>query len=434
MSKVDWNTSSKIGVQLLFFLLLNTFLYNYHFRVGFNLYLSDLFLIVILAITLFHWLTKSPPHFHWPFLFIFLLLFLYYLFLAFYAYSILGNSTSATLGRFKNLFVYPLLFFSGLTFTTTTSDMDKYLRYIRIHILISILFGILSLKFPSLDLTNIYIKGEVVASRYFMLVTHATALLCCFIFIHELLEISKKSQKTSRSLFFMGISALGIMGTQNRSVLIVFIFMIILVFFYSQKAGSPIKERMRIYLSCLLLLLVAVGFFLVQSPLYEKFQKRIQETTMAFSGEGEFFNTIPGVRIGRTIAAFNEWTKSPIIGCGWGNQITEFKIYNWEGKYIRTNYGTPHNYYITILYQTGIIGFFIMMYFFYFLYKKIKPHRQLHPQNIMSYTFFIFYLGFMVFNIANTHFYGDPVFIPVFFFLLGAMVSYSYQSKHEVTS
>ena len=72
-----------------------------------------------------------------------------------------------------------------------------------------------------------------------------------------------------------------------------------------------------------------------------------------------------------------------------------------------------------------------MMLFFYRLYKKIRPANRLNRQNTLAYTIFIFYIAFMVFNVANTHFYGDPVFIPVFFFLLGAFVSYSSFSRLE---
>ena len=409
--------------QLLFFLLLNTFLWNYHFKLGLNLYLSDFLGTALLAFTLVRWLRESPPSRYRPWLFLFIALFIYYLFQVFYAYTLLGNSPNAIMGRARNLFFYPLLFFAGLTFTTNAADMDKYILFTRVHVFISVLLGVLSLKFPALNPARIYIEGDIVPAQYFMVVTHGTALLCCWLFIYEFINFARHGN--ARSFFFLGITAVGIMGTQNRSILATFIIMIGLVFFYSRKAESPIKERMRIYLVFLLILLVVGGFWLVQSPLYEKFRERIHDTAAAFTGEEEFFNTNPGVRVGRTIATYKEWLKSPIIGCGWGNQITEFKIYDLRGNYVRTNYGTPHNYYITILYQVGLIGFLIMMVFYYRLYRSIKPGEPLYRKNIMVYSLFIFYVGFMVFNVANTHFYGDPVFIPVYFFLLGAMVSYS---------
>ncbi len=430
----NWNASLKIVSQLLFFLLLNTFLYNYHFRIGINLYLSDFLTMALLALTLLRWWNEFPSLPYRPWMRLFLILFFYYLVLALYAYVLLGNSPNAVMGRFRNLFFYPLLFFSGLTFTTTPDDMKKYIYFVRVHVLVSVMLGALSLKYPALKPAKIYIEGEIVEAQYFMMVTHGTALLCCWLFIYELFHLAQKNN--AQSLFFLGISAVGILGTQNRSILVTFIIMIGLAFFYSRKAEIPIRKRMRMYLAGLLILLVGAGFFMVQSPYYEKFKKRIRQTIEAFSGKKEFFNTNPGIRVGRTIAAYKEWLKSPVFGCGWGNQITEFKIYDWQGHYVRSNYGTPHNYYITILYQVGIIGFLIMMYFFYLVYKRIKPPGPLHRENIMAYAFFIFYIGFMVFNIANTHFYGDPVFIPVFFFWLGAPIATNIATKtqrHEGT-
>lgn len=423
------NLSFKPAVQFLYFLLMNTFLFNHHFKVGVNLYLSDFIAIAIIGFTILHWLQDSPPPIHRSFLFSYFILFLYFLFLVFYAYVILENDTSAILGRFRHLFIYPLLFFSGLTFIHTKKDIETAFTYIRIHILFAITFGVLSIFYPSLNFSRIYLEGEIVDTLYFMLVPYGTALFCCLLFIYELLELSKKSAHTFRSFFFMLISTIGIVGTQNRSLLGTFIIMIILAFFYSFRAQSPIKERMRIFLSFLILLSIIGGFWVVQSPVYDKFKRRINQTINAFSGNTNFFATIPGVRIGRTIATYREWIKSPIIGCGWGNQITEFKIYDFDGNYIRTNYGTPHNYYITILYQTGLIGFLIMMHLYFRMYRKIKPKKRLQKDNTYRYTFLIFFIGFMIFNIANTHLYGNPVFIPVFFFLMGSMVSFSTQEQ-----
>lgn len=429
--RTDQQRLLQTGVYLLFFLLINTFSYNYHFKIGINIYLSDIFLGLLFALTLMRWLRQSPPLFQQSYLFLFLVIFIYYIFQVFYAYSILGNSIADVFGRFKNLFIYPLLFFVGLTFTTEKRQMEKYFSLIQVQILFALLFGLLSLKYQTLDVSAIYASGEVVDSQYFMLVSHGTALFCCLIFVYHLLQVAQKGPKPLKSVIFMSLSVIGILGTQNRSVLVSFLIMIVLIFFYSRKADILIKTRIKLILSGLILFLVVIAIFLLQSPLYNKFEKRINETVSTFSGSREFFNTNSGIRVGRTIAAFNEWKKSPIFGCGWGTQITEFKIYDFDGRYVRTNYGTPHNYYITILYQTGIIGFFFMMIFFYQLYQGIKPRTHLNSQSIMGYSLFIFYIAFMVFNVANTHFYGDPVFIPVFFFLLGVMAGYAHAVNHQ---
>jgi O-antigen ligase len=360
---------------------------------------------------------------------LFSLLFLYYLFLIFYSYAILGNDLSVVFGRFRTLFFYPLLFFPGLLFTGNKRDVDMYFRVIKIYVLISVIIGFLSLKFPGLDLALRFARDDsgvtLVESPYFMIVNHGTALLCCLVFIHELLNILREPGKILKPVFFVGISLTGIIGTQNRSIYIFFILSFFLILWYTRKAERIIKVRIKIFALFLIILTVGIMSFLINSPLYEKFEERIDSTIGTFSGERYFFNTITGIRIGRTIATFKEWLKTPVLGCGWGNQMTEYHIYDLEGNYVRTNYGTPHNYYITILYQTGIPGFVIMICIFYGIYRSLKPRERLNRENTTAYSLFIFYLVFLVFNIANTHLYAHPVFIPVNFFLLGAAVSYS---------
>jgi O-antigen ligase len=281
--------------------------------------------------------------------------------------------------------------------------------------------------YPSFRITKIYARDEagaaVVETLYYMIVEHGTALLCCFVVIHELLVILKKPKKILKPVFFVTTGLIGILGTQNRSIYIVFLFLIFLIAWYTRKAEKIIKARMKT-MALFLGLFVAVSIVvIIHSPLREKFQDRIDETIKTFTGEKDFFNTITGVRVGRTIATFKAWLKTPVLGCGWGNQIREYHIYDLEGNYVRTNYGTPHNYYLTILYQTGIVGFVIMISILAGIYRSLKPGKRLNRENTMEYSLFIFYLAFLVFNIANTHLYAHPVFIPVNFFLLGAVVS-----------
>jgi len=288
---------------------------------------------------------------------------------------------------------------------------------------VSIVIGVLSLKYPFLSMSRIYLEGELAEPRYFMIVTHGTALLCCLLFVYELVTLATQRRGASRSVFFLAVALLGIIGSQNRSVLITFLLMAGLVFLFGFSAGQATRKRMRVCAVLTVVLLAGFSLILVLSPLYAKFQDRITETINAFTGKQEFFTTIPGIRVGRTIATYQEWLKSPVIGCGWGSQVTEFPIYDLEGNYIRTNYGTPHNYYITILYQVGAIGFLIMMVFLGGVFWRIRPVGKMDSNNVAGHSLFIFYAGFLVFNIANTLFYGNPVFIPVCGYLLGAAVS-----------
>lgn len=423
LTAAEWRSTLKAWAHLLFFLLLNSFLYNHHFKIGINLYFSDLLVFALLALTLFIWMEASPGRDTQPWLWFFFLLFAYYLFLAFYAYAWLGNGIPDIMGRFRHLYFYLLPFLAGLVFTHSGKDGTKYFWFIRIHVLVSVVIGVLSLKYPGLSMSRIYLEGELADPRYFMVVTHGTALLCCLLFVHELVTLATRRRGGVRPVFFLVVALVGILGSQNRSVLITFLLMAGLVFLFGFNAGKETRKRMRVCAVLTVALFAGFSLALMLSPLYAKFQDRITETIDAFSGKQEFFTTIPGIRVGRTIATYREWLKSPVIGCGWGSQITEFQIYDLEGNYIRTNYGTPHNYYITILYQAGVIGFMIMMAFLGGVFWRIRPAGKMDSENVAGYSLFIFYAGFLVFNIANTLFYGNPVFIPVCGYLLGAAVS-----------
>jgi O-antigen ligase len=427
--------SVKPLVEVLFFLLLSTYLYNTVFHIGINLYLSDLIVVAILALTVIQMIGKNHLHRYRRFIFLFALLFLYYLFLIFYSYALLGNSINDVFGRFRNLFFYPLLFFAGLLFTRGKADMNRYLGMIKIYLVIAVIVGMVGIVYPSIRMAKIYARDEagaaVVEPLYYMIVEHGTALMCCLVVIHQLLHLLKKPKKILGPVFFVTIGLIGIIGTQNRSIYIVLLLSFFLIGWYTRKSERKIKTRVRAAALFLILLLAVSIVVFIHSPLYEKFQDRIDETVTTFTGEKEFFNSITGIRLARTLITFNAWLKTPVLGCGWGNQITEYNIYDFHGNYIRTSYGTPHNYYLTILYQTGIIGFVIMIFIFSGIYRALKPRESLNRENTMAYSLFIFYLVFLVFNIANTHLYAHPVFIPLNFFLWGAAVSYSHQLKNE---
>lgn len=427
--------SVKPVIMALFFLLLTTYSFNRIFRVGINLYLSDFLVIAVMMFTVVQLFYGSGFYQFRNFKLLFSLLFLYYLFLIFYSYAILGNDLNMVFGRFRLLFFYPLLFFPGLLFTDDKRDIDRYFKMIEIYVLISVIIGLLSLKFPALTPVH-WFKGSdsgiiQVEPPYFMIVSHGTALLCCLVLIGELFCLLKEPKKIFKPVFFMAIGLIGILGTQNRGILIVSLLSLFLFFFYGRKGKQLTRLRIKTVIFSLIILFVGFVFILTRSPIYEKFEERIDETIETFTGEKYFFHTITGIRVGRTVTTIKEWLKTPILGCGWGNQITVYHIHDLEGNYVRTNYGTPHNYYLTILYQTGIPGFVLMICIFYGIYRKLKPRERPNRENTMAYSLFIFYLAFLVFNIGNTHLYSHPVFVPVNFFLLGAAVSYSRHLKNK---
>jgi len=323
--------SFKPVIRVLFFLLLCTYSYNHIFKMGLNIYLSDFFVVALLLFSMLEFFTCRRIHNFSHYFMLFTLLFFYYSFLLFYSYAFLGSGLNEVLGRFRMLFFYPLLFFCGLITTNDLSEIEIYYTIIKIHVLVSVILGIISFNFPGFESVQQFKNSEsgviVTQKPYFMLVTHGTALLCCLVFIREFLDLLKKSKKVPGHIFFIVISLSGILGTQNRGIWIVFLLSILLLFFYTRKSEPLIRSRAKKVIIIFIIVLIAFLLVIFHSPLYKKFENRIDETVQTFTGEKAFFKSITGIRVARTMIAFREWLKTPILGCGWGNQIRKYEIY-----------------------------------------------------------------------------------------------------------
>ena len=102
----------------------------------------------------------------------------------------------------------------------------------------------------------------------------------------------------------------------------------------------------------------------------------------------------------------------------------ELKIYDFNGKFLKTAYGTPHNYFINQLLQTGIVGLIFMLRIFYLVHKIIKPKVKISKKAIIDYSLYITFILILVFNFFNVYLYGTPAYIGVTFFLMGLSVSH----------
>ena len=94
--------------------------------------------------------------------------------------------------------------------------------------------------------------------------------------------------------------------------------------------------------------------------------------------------------------------------------------------------GTPHNYFAALLEQTGMIGFCIMMYFFWCIFIIIKPNQILNKDTVISYTFFLFFIILMIFNAANVYMYSTINFIAGSFYFFGVAVAHASFTKNKV--
>lgn len=443
--------------QFLFFLLLLTFLKNPAYNIGVTLSIADL-LIALILLTSF---IKIGATYYYPddvtkisikddatqppqivrhnvsvikitftkklrrnvrrvikkFGLIYISLFGWFLIVIIYSF-LLGNDYHQIFGRFRNLFVYPLLFFPGVLVCQNSRDVNRYLSLIKLFIFISIIVGTIHIIRPIPFLINPRIETN---QGYHMILNQRIGLISILVFIHACMSYFLK-RNTIESILIVIACVFAAIGSQNRSILICYVLAIIFICFFVLRERSVWFRYLKI---AIVFVVVAVSslFILMHSQYWERFERRYTKIVTEILGKSEFSQGER--RIGRTMAALRHWTQSPIMGTGWGSHVNEYVIYDFEGNYIETKYGTPHNYYAAILNQTGLIGFLIIMCLFYKIYKTIKPKKRLSKERILEYSFLIFFLTCLVFNAANVCMYGLVTYISVIYFIFGLAVANS---------
>lgn len=442
---------------LLFFLLLLTFLKNPAFHVGVNLSIADLLIVLILltsfirpkvscyypdgitnisvrnseteppllaqhnvpvvTITLIKQLRRNVRRVIKKFSLIYIILFGWFLIVIIYSF-LLGNDYHQVFGRFRNLFVYPLLFFSGVLVCQNSRDINRYLILIKLFVLLSIIVGCIHIIKPIPFLIDPWIEKQ---QHYHMILKQEVGLISILIFSQACINYLFK-QNTIGSLLIAVACVFSAIGSQNRSILICYVLAIVFIFLFTIRKRSVYFRILKI--GTIVFFIAGMSLFgLINSQYWEKFEQRYTKIVAEISGTSEFVQA--DRRIGRTVGTLRHWAQSPIIGTGWGSHANEYNIYDFEGNYIQTMYGTPHNYYVAILDQTGLIGFLIIICLLYNIYKAIKPKKRLSKETILEYSFLIFFLVCLVFNAANTHMYGSITYVSVIYFIFGLAVANS---------
>ena len=115
--------TNMLVINILFFALLMTLLFNPVFQLGINVFLSDIFVILIFIVFLLRIFSLFKTKIGKKFFSIFIFLLFYYLIIISFSIMILNNSFSAVMGRFRHLYFYPLLLFPGLISVKKKNDI-----------------------------------------------------------------------------------------------------------------------------------------------------------------------------------------------------------------------------------------------------------------------------------------------------------------------
>ena len=407
--------------SIIFILLLFTMIpfKTPQFNIGINVNIADfiILLMLILAVSI------KPASFvrgiYYKFLGIYLVLLCYYIIIIIYSYS-LDFDYHQILGRFRNLYVYPLVFFYGLLIIKRKEDFEQIFNIICVFFVLAMMVGMINIIKPLPMLSR---EGT---DYYLMIVNQRICLISILIFLSAFFSLCYGRKKIV-SIFYIVLCSIAAMGSQNRSILICYALASIMLAFVLFR-----NKNVKVILSSTLAVLLFIGSFIIcfswfiKTNYYNYFESRYNKIYSTITFNSHFENSQGMIRIGRSIATFKRTIDQyPVIGSGWGGQGSEYDIYDFKGNYLRTAVGTPHNYYLAVFEQTGFIGFIILMYLFYNIFKLIKPKRSLKLNTIMEHSLFLFFIIVMIFNVANVYMYGLASYIAFCYFFFGLAVANS---------
>jgi len=397
------------------FLLLLTFIFDPKINIGINLGISDVVILIILMITLVQARKFKIFDGFCTLIVIYFLVTFYYIFLIWYSWSIIGNDYHEIFGRFRNLYFYTLPFFSGLILYQSHADIEKFINCLKLFFIVSVVLGTINIVYRlSLFGTVIY-NGQ----SYATVMSQEGGLIAIIIMVRSMLQCLFM-KNNMRNLLYVFLYLFAIIASQNRSLIVCTVIAFTVTGAFSISV-SRVNLRFIKFVSIVIFLSLIQIFSLVNSPYWSQFERRYEKILKEVRGEKEF--TQLDVRMGRTIETLKSWERHPFIGSGWGSQIGEYTLYRPDKGEYRTWKGTPHNYYVALLEQTGLIGFLIMICFWGSVFFLIKPKQNLCAKSIGSYSFFIFLIVFLAYNVTNVHLYSTSYFISASFFIFGVSVA-----------
>jgi O-antigen ligase len=128
------------------------------------------------------------------------------------------------------------------------------------------------------------------------------------------------------------------------------------------------KNAFKATLVSLFVLLISFSTFYTNSKI---FSDRVDKAVTELSDYKNHTKSSTGIRISATINSWDIIKENPIIGVGTGDYRTEFIKFSDKNKLGLTNFingimtYNPHNMYILILVQFGLVGLLALLYMFY---------------------------------------------------------------------
>lgn len=359
---------------------------------------------------------------------IFLILLGYYALLSVYSYYS-GATINEIGGRLRNLYAYPLMFFAGYILTVKEKDIGVYFKLIKIYIIIAFALGAAKTFNPSLNTLLLY-RG-IDATDYFMVVQFGTGLLAGLALIHQLfLCILRKGAKIKDVILIL-IFVLSIVGTLNRSVNISVFASVLITIAYMAKYYGKSKNIVRMAVLITFVggvIIFNISLWFVETAFYQvNIYDRINKATVPIIGYDNYLNRSISTRLARVGTGLSIWLKeAPITGRGWGGFGAVNYVDPISGTYIYTLYNSAFmSYYVDTLARTGIIGFVIIMVFWWNVFKALRQSTSSQKINIEVFSILMYLFTCMIYSTVNYNLNGDSPFIALSFYVFGIGVGYN---------
>tara|TARA_B100001250_G_scaffold409602_1_gene434286 strand:+ start:742 stop:2004 length:1263 start_codon:yes stop_codon:yes gene_type:complete len=337
-------------------------------------FLSDLCLSIIAIYTLFKifkiGIKKIEPVF---FFFIFILYIVINLF--FNNFSIIYLLKAISLIRFPLFILFPFIY----DFNKSKIKFEKIFLIIYFIPILVFLMNMYTQSFLNTDIFGIEFKNDYQRISSFFYDEYIAGTYLFFVFYIFLNYFNKID---FLKLIFLSTLYFAVFLSGDRTPFIVINFFIFIIFFLNIK--SIFKSKYTYYFIIILFsFFMFLTIFKVETPALSKYLKTVENVKKDFqNSEGDEFPLKRWGYYGLYVKSYITFKKSPIIGHGYKSFRIECKdkIYDAEYNKITNNLeddgcdSHPHNIYLEVLSDLGLIGFllfFLLLYNFYKLKEYI---------------------------------------------------------------
>ena len=406
---------SKINVDSIFFYILAIFILTLPYNIS-NWWIGTFSIILIL-------ITLANPSREKTFstiiherslqiLFIFIL-FTYISVLWSKSPVLFNGDLQTNIGRFKYFFlIVPAIYLSNLT----KRDIKKLFTIIALAPALSILLYYTNY----LDITSIFAaqnQNHSLILRHYLIQNFFILFSILYLYINTFTAIEDNNySKLFTYVPMLLIACLSLVideRTESRLIDLALILILITVPFYYLKP--------KIYFSLLFILLTVSTVIITNSNSFQKGIKNFNQAVYSDTYTGSW-----GHRLGYAIIGIEIFKENPVIGRGINDISSKIQKFSEEQPkyFIGENLRRFHNGHINILVASGIVGYMLLIYSLFILFKlKIKDKSIYIFKNT---TIIIF-----MFSMVGEHYLSLKSTVNFFFILLALFVIYKNLEKEH---